>query len=74
MPETQESKTTFPTENDLLRQPFSMRQMIAVPANQSRVAGVGEKKWRRRRFNVAAAKYHAGFANHERTWSNNFLF
>ena len=36
--------------------------MVAVPAAQGGVAGVGEKKWQRRRFNVAVAKYHVGFA------------
>ena len=39
-----------------------MRQMVAVPAAQGVVAGVGEKKLQRRRFNVAVAKDHVGFA------------
>jgi hypothetical protein len=38
--------------------------VVAVPAAQGGVAGVGEKKWQRRRFNVAVAKYHVGFASH----------
>jgi len=36
--------------------------VVAVPAAQGGVAGVGKKKWQRRRFNVAVAKYHVGFA------------
>jgi hypothetical protein len=35
-----------------------VRQVVAVPAAQGGVAGVGKKKWQRRRFNVAVAKYH----------------
>jgi hypothetical protein len=36
--------------------------MVAVPARQGRVAGVGKQKWQRRRFDVAVAKHHVGFA------------
>src|ERR1039458_2448027 len=39
--------------------------MVAVPAAQGVVAGVREKKFQRRRFNVAVAKDHVGFASHE---------
>ena len=39
-----------------------MRQMVAVPAAQGGGAGVGKKKLQRRRFNVAVAKDHVGFA------------
>jgi hypothetical protein len=39
-----------------------VRLVVAVPAAQGVVAGVGEKKWQRRRFNVAVAKDHVGFA------------
>jgi hypothetical protein len=40
-----------------------MRLMVAVPADQSGVAGVGKKKFQRRRLDVAVAKYHVGFTN-----------
>jgi len=43
-------------------QAFAVGLVVAVPAAQGDVAGVGEKKWQRRRFNVAVAKYHVGFA------------
>jgi len=43
-------------------QAFAMGQVVTVPAAQGGVAGVGEKKWQRRRFNVAVAKDHVGFA------------
>ena len=33
-----------------------------LPARQGRVAGVGEEKWPRRRFDVAVAKDHVGYA------------
>jgi hypothetical protein len=36
--------------------------VVAVPAGQGGVAGVGKKKWQRRRFDVAVAKNHVGFA------------
>jgi hypothetical protein len=36
--------------------------MVAVPAGQGVVAGVFKKKLQRRRFDVAVAKYHVGFA------------
>jgi hypothetical protein len=39
-----------------------MRLMVAVPAGQSGVAGVFKKKLQRRRFDVAVAKDHVGFA------------
>jgi len=39
-----------------------MRQMIAVPARQSRVAAVFKQEAQRRRFDVAVAKDHVGFA------------
>jgi len=35
--------------------------MVAVPADQSGVAGVFKKKLQRRRFDVAVAKHHVGF-------------
>jgi hypothetical protein len=40
-----------------------MGLVVAVPVAQGGVAGVGEKKWQRRRFNVAVAKDYVGFAN-----------
>jgi hypothetical protein len=46
----------------LWRKFFAVRQMVAVPAGQGGVAGVGKKKWKRRRFDVAVAKDHVGFA------------
>jgi len=36
-------------------QPFAVGQVVAVPAAQGGVAGVREKKFQRRRFNVAVA-------------------
>jgi hypothetical protein len=36
--------------------------MVAIPANQSRVARVIKKKFQRRRFDMAVAKQHVGFA------------
>jgi hypothetical protein len=50
--------------------------VVAVPAAQGGVAGVREKKFQSRRFNVAVAKYHAGFASHgvaEETNPRNYL-
>src|SRR5271154_7044261 len=44
------------------RQPFAVGLVVAVPAAQGGVAGVGEKKFQGRRFNVAVAKHHVGFA------------
>jgi len=44
----------------LRRQAFAVGLVVAVPAAQGGVAGVGEKKWQRRRFNVAVAKDHVG--------------
>jgi hypothetical protein len=38
--------------------------VVAVPTAQGGVAGVGEKKFQRWRFNVAVAKHHVGFASH----------
>jgi hypothetical protein len=46
----------------LRRQFFAVRQMVAVPARQGRVAGVFKQKFQRRRFDVAVAKDHVGFA------------
>jgi hypothetical protein len=37
-------------------QTFAVGLVVAVPAAQGGGAGVGEKKWQRRRFNVAVAK------------------
>jgi hypothetical protein len=37
-------------------QTFAVGLVVAVPAAQGGVAGVGEKKWQRRRFNVAVAR------------------
>jgi hypothetical protein len=45
--------------------------VVAVPAAQGGVAGVCEKKWQRRRFDVAVVKDHVGFFNHK---SISFLF
>jgi hypothetical protein len=42
---------------------FAVRLVVAVPAGQGGGAGVGKKKWQRRRFDVAVAKDHVGFAN-----------
>ena len=42
----------------LRSQSFAMRQVIAVPAAQGGVAGVGKQKLQRWRFNVAVAKHH----------------
>ena len=47
---------------NLWRKFFAVRQVVAVPAGQGGVAGVGKKKWQRRRFDVAVAKDHVGFA------------
>jgi len=44
------------------RQFFAVRQMVAIPAHQGGVAGVFKKKLQRRRFDVAVAKDHVGFA------------
>jgi hypothetical protein len=41
-------------------QAFAVGLVVAVPTAQGGVAGVGEKKWQRRRFNVAVAKHHVG--------------
>jgi hypothetical protein len=38
------------------RQFFTMRQMVAVPADQGGVAGVFKKEFQRRRFNVAVTE------------------
>jgi hypothetical protein len=45
-------------------QAFAVGLVVAVPAAQGGIAGVGEKKWQRRRFNVAVAKDHVGFVSH----------
>lgn len=45
------------------RQFFAVRQMVAIPAHQGGVAGVFKKKLQRRRFDVAVAKDHVGFAD-----------
>jgi hypothetical protein len=47
---------------NLWRKFFAVRLVVAVPAGQGGVAGVGKKKWQRRRFDVAVAKHHVGFA------------
>src|ERR1017187_5929333 len=44
------------------RQFSEVPQMVAVPARQGRVAGVFKQKFQRRRFDVAGAKDHVGFA------------
>jgi hypothetical protein len=36
---------------------------LGLPANQGHVAGVGKEELQRRRFDVAVAKDHVGFAN-----------
>jgi len=46
-------------------QPFAVGLVVAVPTAQGGGAGVGEKKLQRRRFNVAVAKYHVGFASQD---------
>ena len=46
----------------LWRQQFAMRQMVAVPARQSRVICVFKKEFQRRRFDMAVAKDHVGLA------------
>jgi len=43
-------------------QPFAMWLVIAVPVAQGLVAGIGKKKFQRRRFNMAVAKHHVEFA------------
>jgi hypothetical protein len=43
-------------------QAFAVGLVVAVPAAQGGVAGVGEKKWQRRRFNVAVTKDRVCFA------------
>jgi hypothetical protein len=48
----------------LLRPGTGALRSITEPAVHGG-AGVGEKKWQRRRFNVAVAKHHINFANHE---------
>ena len=50
------------------RQFFPVWQKIGgrlqrLPARQGRVAGVCKQKWQRRRFDVAVAKDHVGFAS-----------
>lgn len=47
--------------HELLGQIFAVRQMVAVPPNKRRVAGVFKQKWQRRRFGMAVAKDHVGF-------------
>jgi hypothetical protein len=43
------------TPNAKLRsQAFAVGLVVAVPAAQGGIAGVGEKKWQRRRFNLAS--------------------
>jgi hypothetical protein len=54
--------TAVKSGNKSWSQPFAVGLVVAVPAAQGGGAGVGEKKWQRRRFNVAVAKYHVGFA------------
>jgi hypothetical protein len=49
---------------NLRRKFFAVRLAVAVPAGQGGVAGVGKKKGQRRRFDVAVAKDHVGFASH----------
>ncbi|HUZ07270.1 MAG TPA: hypothetical protein VMV89_07255 [Candidatus Paceibacterota bacterium] len=44
------------------RQFFTVRLLVAAPAGQGGVAGVFKKKLQRRRFGVAVANYHVGFA------------
>jgi hypothetical protein len=39
-----------------------MWQMVAVPTAQGVIAGIFKKKLQRRRFDMAVAKYHVGFA------------
>jgi hypothetical protein len=44
------------------RQFFAMRLVVAVPAAQGFVAGVGKKILQRGRFHMAVAKHHVRFA------------
>ena len=44
------------------RQFFAVGLMVAIPADQGGVAGVGKKKLQRRRFDMAVAKDHIGSA------------
>ena len=39
-----------------------MRQMVSIPSHQGFVAGVFKQKFQCRRFDVAVAKDHVGFA------------
>jgi hypothetical protein len=45
--------------------PFAVGVVVAIPAAQGGIAGVGKKKLQRRRFNMAVAKNHVGFASRE---------
>ncbi len=49
----------YPT---LRRQFFAVRLVVAVPADQGGVTGIFKKKSQRRRFDMAVAKHHVGFA------------
>ena len=53
---------TCPRSPNSWRQFFAMRLVVAIPAGQGGVIGVGEKELQRRRFNVAIAKNHIGTA------------
>ena len=43
-------------------EPFAVGLVVAVPAAQGGIAGVGKQKLQRWRFNVAVAKHHVEFA------------
>jgi len=44
-------------------QPFAVGLVVAVPAAEGVVAGVGEQELPRRRFNVDSVKDHGGLVN-----------
>ena len=47
---------------NLRGKPFTVGLVVAVPAAEGGVAGVGKQKLQRRRFNVAVAEDYVGFA------------
>ena len=46
---------------DLLNQLLAVRQVVAIPPDQSRIARVLKKELQRRRFNMSIAEDHIGF-------------
>jgi hypothetical protein len=55
-----------PRSEESRREPFAVGLVVAVPAAQGGVAGVGKKKLQRRRFNMAVGKHRVGFASYGR--------